>query len=102
MNNTELQAKTEFWAETRQIYKYGNPHTQFLKLAEELGELGSALAKDDLVESKDAIGDMVVVLTNLSKLLDTDLNTCWNIAYKEIKDRKGTMNHLGNFIKDTK
>ena len=34
------------------------------KLMEEAGELGRAILKDDHVEFVDAIGDMVVVLTN--------------------------------------
>ena len=35
---------------------------------EEAGELGRAILKDDESEFVDAIGDMVVVLTNLAHL----------------------------------
>ena len=51
----------------------GDTKTQFCKLMEEAGELGRAILKnDDEEEFVDAIGDMVVVLTNLSSLR-------WNI-----------------------
>ena len=39
-----------------------------LKLQEEAGELAKALLKNDQPEIVDAIGDMVVVLTNLAQL----------------------------------
>ena len=40
--------------------------TQYVKLQEEAGELAKALLKNDKAEIKDAIGDIVVVLTNLA------------------------------------
>ena len=52
------------WAETRGLYKAGDPMVQYVKLQEEAGELAKALLKDDQPEVIDAIGDMVVVLTN--------------------------------------
>ena len=52
----------------RGIYDKGNSHTQYVKLMEEAGELAEALLKKDEYETKDAIGDMVVVLTNLAAL----------------------------------
>ena len=54
------------WAETRGLYKAGDPMVQYVKLQEEAGELAKALLKDDQPEVIDAIGDMVVVLTNSS------------------------------------
>ena len=56
------------WAATRGLYQQGNPHTQYVKLQEEAGELAKALLKNDQPEIVDAIGDMVVVLTNLAHL----------------------------------
>ena len=56
------------WANERGIYDKGNSHTQYVKLMEEAGELAQALLKKDAYEIKDAIGDMVVVLTNLAAL----------------------------------
>jgi len=54
------------WARTRGLYDKGNTMTQYVKLQEEAGELAKALLKDDQPEVIDAIGDMVVVLTNLA------------------------------------
>ena len=54
------------WAKDRGIYAEGNSHTQYVKLMEEAGELAAALLNKDDSEIIDAIGDMVVVLTNLS------------------------------------
>ena len=54
------------WARTRGLYDKGDTMTQYVKLQEEAGELAKALLKDDQPEVIDAIGDMVVVLTNLA------------------------------------
>ena len=54
------------WAATRGLYNEGNSHTQYVKLQEEAGELAKALLKNDKPEVIDAIGDIVVVLTNLA------------------------------------
>ncbi len=56
------------WADKRGIYDSGDTKTQFVKLMEEVGELGKAILKDDKDEFVDAIGDCIVVLTNLSHL----------------------------------
>ena len=57
-----------FWAKDRGLYDKGNSHTQYVKLQEEAGELAKALLKNDKPEIIDAIGDIVVVLTNLAHL----------------------------------
>ena len=31
---------------------------------------------------------------------NTNLTNCWNVAYADIKDRKGYLNENGTFIKD--
>ena len=56
------------WAQERGIYDKGNSHTQYVKLMEEAGELAKALLEQDKAEIQDAIGDMIVVLTNLAEL----------------------------------
>jgi NTP pyrophosphatase (non-canonical NTP hydrolase) len=65
---------------------------------EEAGELGRAILKDNQKEFVDAIGDMVVVLTNLAYLGGTSIETCIDEAYSEIKDRTGNMRN-GTFVK---
>jgi NTP pyrophosphatase (non-canonical NTP hydrolase) len=68
---------------------------------EEAGELGRAILKDDNPEFKDAIGDMVVVLTNLAHLGGTTIEDCIDAAYDVISKRTGKMVN-GTFVKDEK
>ena len=88
------------WATERGIYDKGNSHTQYVKLMEEAGELAQALLNKDAYEVKDAIGDMVVVLTNLAALEGMQIENCIDSAYNEIKSRKGKMTN-GTFVKQT-
>ena len=87
------------WAEERGLYNAGDPKTQTLKLMEEAGEICRAVLKKDEPEIIDGIGDCVVVLTNLAHLCDTSIEECIEIAYNEIKDRKGKMDN-GTFKKN--
>jgi NTP pyrophosphatase (non-canonical NTP hydrolase) len=88
------------WADERGLYDKGDTKTQYLKLMEEAGELGRAILKDDEVEFVDAIGDMVVVLTNLAHLGNVSIEQCIDEAYRVISKRTGKM-HNGTFVKDT-
>ena len=88
------------WADQRGLYDKGDTKTQYLKLMEEAGELGRAILKKDEAEFVDAIGDMVVVLTNLAKLGNTSIEHCIDEAYKVISKRTGKMQN-GTFVKDT-
>ena len=88
------------WADERGLYDKGDTKTQYLKLMEEAGELGRAILKEDRDEFIDAIGDMVVVLTNLAKLGDTSIEYCTDSAYDVISRRTGKMVN-GTFVKDT-
>jgi NTP pyrophosphatase (non-canonical NTP hydrolase) len=67
---------------------------------EEAGELSRAILKEDKAEFVDAIGDMVVVLTNLAALGGVDIEDCMESAYKVISARKGAMVN-GTFVKST-
>ena len=87
------------WAQTRGLYDKGNSHTQYVKLQEEAGELAKALLNNDKAEVIDAIGDMVVVLTNLAHLQGVHIETCIAEAYKVISKRAGKMIN-GTFVKD--
>jgi len=87
------------WATVRDLYLKGDPKTQLVKLIEELGELSRAILKDDKDEQIDAIGDAVVVLTNLSHLLGYDIEYCIQSAYDVISKRTGRMVD-GTFVKD--
>jgi NTP pyrophosphatase (non-canonical NTP hydrolase) len=87
------------WAQERGLYDKGNSHTQYVKLQEEAGELAKALLENDKPEIIDAIGDIVVVLTNLAHLQGVHIETCIAEAYKVISKRKGKMIN-GTFVKD--
>ena len=86
------------WARVRGIYDSGYQKTQYIKLQEEAGELAKAILNKDKAEVEDAIGDMVVVLTNLAELSELRIEDCIDSAYKEISNRKGKMIN-GTFVK---
>jgi len=88
------------WADKRGITTKGNSHTQYVKLIEEAGELAEAILKKDRKEIYDAIGDIIVVLTNLATLENMKIEDCIDFAYNEIANRKGKMVN-GTFVKET-
>lgn len=99
-----MELKYEFepirkWAEEKGIYKKGDVKTQFIKLNEEMGELAQAILKEDDEEFMDAIGDCVVVLTNLAKIKGYRIEECINDSYRVIAKRTGKMVN-GTFVKD--
>jgi NTP pyrophosphatase (non-canonical NTP hydrolase) len=90
------------WADDRGILDPLNGSdtiSQYIKLHEEQGELLDALrvVNQDLV--KDAIGDIMVVLTIIANLSSLNLSQCYEAAYEEIKNRKGKMVR-GIFVKE--
>jgi len=88
------------WADERGITKNGDVKTQYIKLLEETGELAEAILKDNQADIVDAIGDAVVVLTNLATLAGVNIEHCIDTAYGEISNRTGSMIN-GTFVKDT-
>ena len=87
------------WASERDIYSKGDIKTQLIKLYEETGELSKAILDNDKEGIIDAIGDSIVVLTNLAEFADTTVETCMQSAYDEISSRTGRMIN-GTFVKD--
>ena len=99
-NKTQMMFnRIRTWAETRGLYEKGDPMVQYVKLQEEAGELAKALLKDDQPEVIDAIGDMVVVLTNLAHQRNVYIEECIQSAYEVINKRTGKMIN-GTFVKD--
>lgn len=88
------------WAEQKGIYDKGDIKTQYIKLQEEAGELAQSILKSDKAEFKDAIGDCVIVLTNLATLGGITIEDCINSAYEVISSRTGKMEN-GTFVKNT-
>jgi len=86
------------WANDKGIYDKGDTKTQYLKLLEEVGELAEGILKGNKPEIIDAIGDIVVVLTNLARLEELRIEDCVDSAYDVIKNRKGKMIN-GTFVK---
>jgi NTP pyrophosphatase (non-canonical NTP hydrolase) len=87
------------WARDKGIYEKGDPKTQYIKLMEEVGELAQSILKNNPEEFSDAIGDCVVVLTNLAALNGFNIEDCINGSYNVIAKRKGQMIN-GTFVKE--
>ena len=94
----DLIHKINLWSMSRGIINNSTPLAQFAKLVSEVGELGDNIAKQRNVE--DDIGDCLVVLNTLAVMFDTSLERCLEVAYDDIKDRRGHMNSEGIFIKE--
>jgi len=99
MNFEEIEQLVLKWAKDRSLLSESNAKVQAIKLREELNELDSALDIGHSMDSKDAIGDMIVVLTIIAHLLGSDLTKCYALAFSEIKNRTGKMVN-GIFVKD--
>jgi NTP pyrophosphatase (non-canonical NTP hydrolase) len=87
------------WGFEKGILTNSKVNQQFLKLAEEVGELANGIAKEDLPEIEDAIGDCVVVLTLLAEMSGLKIEDCIDSAYNVIKKRNGSIIN-GNFVKN--
>lgn len=96
----QLEMAVIRWAEARKILPRSTPQAQLCKLLEEVGELAEGINKGKPDKIKDSVGDALVVLIILSDMHGLSLRECLASAYTEIRDRKGTMNHEGIFVKE--
>ena len=80
---------TEKWHVDRNLIDGATSTDQVLKLIQEVGELSDSVCKGEDV--KDDIGDCLVILINIAKREGTTLEECLQVAYNDIKDRKGRM-----------
>lgn len=125
MNYEELSALVLQWGEDKGIFAKSTPLRQLDKTQEELDETKEALQKlasltdqqilseklltddpntldleeDALLEAKDGIGDMLVTIILLAKMVNMDSVDCLQSAYDVIKKRTGKMVD-GQFVKD--
>jgi len=125
MNYEELSALVLQWGVDKGIFAKSTPLRQLDKTQEELDETREALQKlvslgdqeildeklltedldslnleeDALLEAKDGIGDMLVTIILLAKMLNMDSVDCLQSAYDVIKKRTGKMVN-GQFVKD--
>ena len=98
MNLDRLVSRVELWHIERNLIDGSTDQAQFVKLIEESGELAGNIARGKDV--RDDIGDMMVVLVNIALRNGYDLYECLEVAWDDIKDRKGKMVD-GVFIKES-
>jgi NTP pyrophosphatase (non-canonical NTP hydrolase) len=104
MKYEEIQEKVMKWANDRNIFENSNAIKQISKTQEELDETLDALKRlgkgeETILEVADGIGDMIVTIILLAKMVGLDSVDCLADAYDEIKDRKGKMVN-GLFVKE--
>jgi NTP pyrophosphatase (non-canonical NTP hydrolase) len=121
MKYEELSKLVIEWGESKGILDSSTPLRQLDKTQEELDETRAALKKlndfdyqrdlmEDigmptptkegiLAEVKDGVGDMLVTIVLLAKMVELDTTDCLNAAYDVIKGRTGKMVD-GQFVKD--
>ena len=85
------------WHYDRNLIDGSDDKTQFAKLIQEAGELSDNICKGK--DIRDDIGDMIVVLINIAERNKVSITECLEVAYNDIKDRKGRMVD-GVFVKE--
>jgi NTP pyrophosphatase (non-canonical NTP hydrolase) len=98
LTRKDLESDIIVWAQERELLAPDNARNQFIKTVEEVGELASALLRNDHNSIIDAIGDVEVTLTILKEQLGLEQDVPLALAYNEIKDRVGSTSG-GTFIK---
>jgi len=101
MSYAAVEMKIIQWSEQRKIIPNSTPEVQLLKAISEMGELADATIKNDQEAIVDAVGDVMVCLINYCALQNINLVDCMEVAYDQIKNRKGTLLPNGVFRKDT-
>ena len=97
MTTNTLIEKVEQWHHDRNLIEGATDKDQVLKLIQEVGELSDNVCKGQ--DIRDDIGDIVVVLINIMARNSLTLEECLEVAYMDIKDRKGRMVD-GIFVKE--
>lgn len=95
--DNEIFVKIRNWARERDIAD-GDAHSQFLKVAEELGEVAAAMARSDRNALVDSLGDITVTVIILAQQHGLRLEDCLESAYKVIRNRNGKLVN-GVFVK---
>lgn len=85
------------WHCDRNLIDGSTDKDQYLKLIQEAGELSDNICKGN--DIADDIGDMLVVLINIAERNGLSLQHCLEVAYDDIKHRKGKMVD-GIFVKE--
>lgn len=93
----EVIENIEQWHYDRNLINGATDKDQVLKLAQELGELSDNVCKGN--DIRDDLGDMMVVMINIMVRNQITMEECLQVAYDDIKDRKGRMVD-GIFVKE--
>ena len=94
---TELDNLIRSWHHDRNLIEGATDKDQYMKLIQEAGELSDNICKGR--DISDDVGDMMVVLINIMERNGLSMEHCLQVAYNDIKDRKGKMVD-GIFIKE--
>ena len=97
--NKEVFDNIRNWGFQKGILQGGDTKTQLIKLYEEAGELSEAVLKNNKNDIIDAVGDIIIVLTNFAELQGVCIEDCIQSAYNEVSNRTGRMIN-GTFVKD--
>ena len=100
MSYADIEMKVVQWGEARGIVQHSTPAAQAKKTIEELDELLAAIKAGDRAAMADAYGDILVTLVMGCACADLNLLTCFEGAYNEIKERKGSLNKEGLWVKE--
>ena len=92
-----LSEKVKQWHHDRNLIDGSTDKDQYMKLIQEAGELSDNICKGN--DIADDIGDMMVVLINIAERNKLTLAHCLEVAWDDIKHRKGTMVD-GVFVKE--
>ena len=98
---SDWKERIKQWAVSgdRNLIEGSTTGKQMDKLCEEVDELRDGLLNQNTDDIKDAIGDIQVVLAVMCAQLGLDIDECREIAWEQIKDRKGKMVD-GVFVKE--
>ena len=94
----QLVEKIAQWHRDRNLIDGSTDKDQYMKLIQEAGELSDSICKGK--DIRDDIGDMMVVLINIMTRNGLSIEECLQVAYDDIKDRKGKMID-GVFVKES-
>ena len=94
---TNLVEQVEQWHWDRNLIDGATDKDQVLKLIQEVGELSDNVCKGQ--DIRDDVGDIMVVLINIMVRNQITLEECLQVAYDDIKYRKGRM-FDGIFVKE--
>ncbi|WP_295729455.1 MazG-like family protein [uncultured Limosilactobacillus sp.] len=100
MDYEALISKIYQWAHERKIDQ-ADPRVEFMKIAEEVGELSAAYNKQNHAQLVDSIGDLQIALLIFCKLVGVDHQAALTEAYQTIAQRTGKTTPDGVFIKQS-